>query len=97
LIVDLRRSKKTAYEHAYYMRRFLNEFGVSPEAVSSEDVRSYLERLNVSSAQYTNMLMALKVFFRNFLKHPEVIESFRFSHQVYKPKHFVSKEDLRRF
>jgi integrase len=38
-----------------------------------------------------------QVFFTDFLKHPEVVESFRFPHQVYKPKHIVSKEDLRRF
>jgi integrase len=97
LRVDLRRSKKTAYEHTYYMRRFLNELAMSPETVSSDDIRGYLKSLNVSSAQYKNILMAFKVFFRDFMKHPEVVESFRFPHQVYKPKHIVSKEDLRIF
>ncbi len=97
LIVDLRRSKKTAYEHTYYMRRFLNKLDVSPEMVSSNDVRKYLKSLKVSSAQYKNILIALKVFFRDFLKRPDVVESFRFPHQVYKPKHIVSKEELRMF
>jgi len=97
LIVDLRRSRKTAYEHTYYIRRFLKESNVHLESATSEDIREYLKGLNVSSAQYKNILMALKVFFRDFLKHPEVVESFRFPHQVYKPKHIVSKEDLRRF
>jgi integrase len=97
LIVDLRRSKKTAYEHTYYIKKFLNAVDVSSELVASEDVREYLKSLNVSSAQYKNILMALKVFFRDFVKHPEVVASFRFPHQVYKPKHIVSKEDLRRF
>ena len=97
LSVDLRRSKKTAYEHTYYMRRFLNNSGLSPEVVTCEDARSYLKSLEVSPAQYKNILMALKVFFRDYLKNPEVVESFRFPHQVYKPKHIVSKEDLRRF
>ena len=94
MIVDLRRSKKTVYEHTYYMRKFLNELSISPDIVSSSDVRSYLKSLSVSSAQYKNILMALKVFFRDFLKHPEVVESFRFPHQVYKPKHIVSKRRL---
>ena len=31
------------------------------------------------------------------MEKPELVESFRFPHQVYKPKHIVSKEDLRRF
>ncbi|MBN1358523.1 tyrosine-type recombinase/integrase [Candidatus Bathyarchaeota archaeon] len=97
LIVDLRRSKKTAYEHTYYIKRFLKAVNVPSELVTSEAVREYLKSLNVSSAQYKNILMALKVFFRDFMKHPEVVESFRFPHQVYKPKHIVSKEDLKRF
>jgi integrase/recombinase XerD len=97
LIVDLRRSKKTAYEHTYYIKRFLKAVSVSSESVTSEDVRSYLKNLEVSSAQYKNILMALKVYFRDFLKHPEVVESFRFPHQVYKPKHIVSKEELKNF
>ena len=41
--------------------------------------------------------MALKVFFRDYMEKPELVDSFRFPHQVYKPKHIVSKEDLRRF
>jgi integrase/recombinase XerD len=97
LIVDLRRSKKTVYAHTYYIKRFLNAVDVSSELVTSENIRGYLKSLSVSSAQYKNILMALKVFFRDFLKHPEVVESFRFPHQVYKPKHIVSKEELRRF
>lgn len=97
MIVDLRRSKKTVYAHTYYIKRFLNAVDVSSELVTSENIRGYLKSLSVSSAQYKNILMALKVFFRDFLKHPEVVESFRFPHQVYKPKHIVSKEDLRRF
>jgi len=97
LIVDLRRSKKTAYEHTYYVKRFLKASDISLESVTSEDIRTYLKSLSVSSAQYKNILMALKVFFRDFMKHPEVVASFRFPHQVYKPKHIVSKEDLRRF
>jgi hypothetical protein len=83
LIVDLRRSKKTAYEHTYYIKRFLNAVDVPSELVASEDVRSYLKSLSVSSAQYKNILMALKVFFRDYMKHPDVVESFRFPHQVY--------------
>jgi len=97
LRVDLRRSKKTAYEHTYYVKRFLKASNAASELVTSEDIRGYLKNLKVSSAQYKNILMALKVFFRDFMKHPEVVASFRFPHQVYKPKHIVSKEDVRRF
>jgi integrase/recombinase XerD len=98
LKVDLRRSDKTAYEHTYYIKKFLNKLPKPVESATVEDVREYLKSLKgVSSAQYKNILMALKVFFRDFLKMPEVIASFKFPHQVFKPKQIVSKEQLQRF
>jgi integrase/recombinase XerD len=39
----------------------------------------------------------LKVFFRDFLERPEIVESFRFPKQVFKPKIISSKAELRRF
>jgi integrase/recombinase XerD len=41
--------------------------------------------------------MALKVFFRDFLKTPEVVSSFKFPHQIFKPKQILCKEQLKRF
>ena len=96
--VDLRRSEKTAYEHTYYVKKFLNELPKPIESVSVEDVRHYLKsRDGISSAQYKNILMALKVFFRDFLKMPEVVVSFKFPHQVFKPKQILCKEQLKQF
>ena len=42
-------------------------------------------------------LSALKVFFRDFLKKPQVVESFKFPRQPYKPKHFLIKEQVQQF
>ena len=50
-----------------------------------------------SASYYKNALMALKVFFRDFLRMPEVVESFKFPHQVFRPKQILSKEQLRQF
>jgi integrase len=97
LKVDLRRSDKTAYEHTYYIKRFLNELPKPVESATVEDVREYLKNLKISSAQYKNILMALKVFFRDFLKMPEVVANFKFPHQVFKPKHILNKEQLVQF
>jgi integrase len=41
--------------------------------------------------------MALKVFFRDFLKMPETVSSFKFPHQVFKPKQILCKEQLKQF
>lgn len=96
--MDLRRSDKTAYEHTYYIKKFLNELPKPAESATVEDVRKYPKSLkDVSSAQYKNILMALKVFFRDFMKAPEVVVSFKFPHQVFKPKQIVSKEQLKQF
>jgi len=97
LKVDLRRSDKTAYEHTYYIKKFLNELTKPVESATVEDVREYLKNLKISSAQYKNILMALKVFFRDFLKTPEVVASFKFPHQVFKPKQILNKEQLVQF
>jgi integrase/recombinase XerD len=98
LKVDLRRSDKTAYEHTYYIKKFLNELAVPIEQATAEDIRKYLKSLsNASSAKYKNILMALKVFFRDFLKAPETVSSFKFPHQVFKPKQILSKEQLQQF
>jgi integrase len=68
------------------------------ETATSDDVREYLKSLkDISSAQYKNILMALKVFFRDFLKMPEVVASFKFPHQVFKPKQILNKEQLVQF
>jgi integrase len=76
----------------------LNELPKPIESVNVEDVRHYLKsRDGISSAQYKSILMALKVFFRDFLQAPEVVSSFKFPHQVFKPKQILSKEQVNQF
>jgi integrase len=97
-IVDLRRSKRTAYEKVWFIRKLLKTIGKNANEITREDLRAFLKTLeNYSRAYYKNALMALRVFFRDYMEKPELVESFRFPNQVYKPKHIVSKEDLRRF
>ena len=97
-IVDLRRSKRTAYEKVWFIKRLFKTVGKKPNEMSREDLRSYLKTLeSLSAATYKNALMALKVFFRDFLEIPEVVSSFKFPHQVFKPKQIVSKEQVKQF
>ncbi len=49
-----------------------------------------------SASYYKNALTALKVFFRDFLKMPEVVET-KFPHQIFRPKQILSREQLRQF
>jgi integrase len=97
-IVGLRRSKRTAYEKVWFIKRLLKTVSKKPNEISREDLRCFLKTLEkLSAATYKNALMALKVFFRDFLEMPEVVSSFKFPHQMFKPKQIVSKEHLKQF
>ena len=97
-IVDLRRSKRTAYEKVWFIKKLLHIVKKRPTEISREDLRSYLKTLeSYSASYYKNALMALKVFFRDFLEAPEAVSSFKFPHQIFRPKQIVSKEQLKQF
>ena len=97
-MVDLRRSKRTAYEKVWFIKKLLKAADKKPNEITREDLRSYLRSLeNYSAPTYKNALMALKVFFRDFLEKPDVVASFKFPHQVFKPKQIVSKEQIQQF
>ncbi len=97
-MVDLRRSKRTAYEKVWFIKKLLGAVCKKPTEISREDLRCYLKSFEkLSAATYKNALMALKVFFRDFLEMPEVVSSFKFPHQVFKPKQILSKEQLQQF
>jgi len=76
LLVDLRRSEKTAYEAVRYVRRFLE--ALNKDGVSREDVRQYLKQIS-GEATYRNTLASLKRFFRDYLEMPQIVATFRFS------------------
>jgi integrase len=97
-IVDLRRSKRTAYEKVWFIRKLIKTVGKKPAEISREDLRDYLRKLDgYSPSYYKNALMALKVFFRDFMGLPDIVESFKFPNQPFKPKHIVSKEQIKQF
>jgi len=84
--------------YPWQVRRFLESIGKHPSQATAEDIRSYLIRFKTKSpSTYANVLKALKIFFREFLKMPEVVESFKFPKRTYTPKTVPTKDDLRRF
>jgi integrase len=96
--VDLRLADNTAKEYRRHMRRFL-ETGKKPAgSVRAEDVRGFLKPLTNGSANtYGNALKPLKIFFRDFMKMPEAVESFKFRKAPLTPVTVPSKEQLCRF
>ncbi len=97
-IVDLRRSKRTAYEKVWFIRKMLKALSKTVSEVTKEDLRSYLKTLEgYSAAYYKNALMALKVFFRDYMEKPELVISFRFPPQIFKPKQIITTAQVRQF
>jgi integrase/recombinase XerD len=70
----------------------------TPTEITAEDVRSYLKPLADRNANtYGNALKPLKAFFRDLMKMPEVVESFKFRKIVLAPVIIPSKEQLQKF
>jgi integrase len=100
VLVDLRRDKKTSHDHTYYVRKFLEQLSKPADTIVIEDVRAYFRALNKANASchtYKNTLSAFKVFFRDFLVKPQLVESFKFPRPPFKPKHIATKEQLQTF
>lgn len=50
-----------------------------------------------SVSSYANYLKPFKVYYRDFLKQPEIIQDYKFPKQSFKPKILPSKEEIRIF
>ncbi|MCP8313130.1 MAG: tyrosine-type recombinase/integrase [archaeon] len=99
-LVDLQLSKRTVLQHKYNLRKFLNWLNNKAiEVFGIDDLRNYLmEFRNGNPYTYSNMLKALRRFFRDFLAMPEIVRSFKLPP---KPnpiiKRVPAKEELKRF
>ena len=95
-MVDLQLTEETAKIHGAQIRRFMAWLG--DRALSQGALREYLAQFNGNSlCTYANVLKSLKVFCRDFLKKPELVESFRFPQAPFKPKTIPSKKELQQF
>jgi len=99
--IDLNLSDRTIDDscgHLFQIRRFSESIGKYPTEVTEEDVRTFLAQFKtMSSSTYANVLKSLKVFFRDFLKMPNIVESFKFPKKTYTIKSVPSKDDLQQF
>jgi len=95
-MVDLQLTEDTAKIHGAQIRRFMHWLG--NRALSQSALREYLSQFNgMSPCTYANVLKSFKVFFRDFLRKPELVESFKFPQAPFKPKTILNKKDLQQF
>jgi integrase/recombinase XerD len=96
LLVDCQRSHSTARDYRAIVKRFLES---GEGEVTVDVVRDYLKRIKekCSRDHYAITLSALKLFFRDYKRRPDIIETFKFPPKTFKPKRIPTKEDLKRF
>ena len=96
--VDLSLAESTTKGYKRKMRQFFKAVNKAAESVTAEDVRSYLRPLADGNANtYGNALKPLKAFFRDLMKMPEVVESFKFRKIALAPIIIPSKQQLQKF
>jgi len=84
-------------EHLVKLGRFLESLDKHPIQATTQDLRTFLSKYqDKSPSTRANILKALKIFYRAFLKRPQLVESFKFPKRTYTPRFVPSKEDLQR-
>jgi integrase len=98
LIVDRQLKDETVNKHLREVRRLYENSDFNPLNATRIDIRNYLMRFrDCSPWTYANILKALRVFYRDYLGKPEVIEGFKFPNRPFKPKKIPSKKELQEF
>ena len=93
--IDLQLTEGTARDHAHHIKKFVEWLDGRP--LTQTMIREYLSIYRDRQCTYANRLKSLKVFFRDFLKTPQLIESFRFPKFQFKPKTVPTKATLQWF
>jgi integrase len=97
-MVDLQLTEQTAKTHRAKIRRFLQWIDINIRELNQNSIREYLGQYNGKNPNtYANVLKSLKVFCKDFLKKPELVESFKFPNIPFKPKVIPSKAEIQQF
>jgi integrase/recombinase XerD len=98
LIVDLQRAKGTVYQRKCDIQRFLKRINKPLNQITKQDIRHFLLTYkDYSPATRSNIIKAFKLFFRDFLEKPQLVASFKFPSQPFRPKIIPSKHHLQKF
>lgn len=96
LEVDLQLTERTVKGHTRIIARFVKWLG--PRPVTREVLREYLDQFrDMAKSTYANQLKSLKVFFRDYLKMPDLVETFKFPGKEFAFKRIPEKAKLQQF
>jgi integrase len=93
MTVDLQLRKKTVYSHITVLHK-LNDF-CDPLTLGQDALRDYLLQYIEKPKTYLWHLCGLKRLYRDFLRTPQLVESFRFPRIIQRPVMIPSKKELR--
>ena len=95
--VDLQLADSTASRYAREVERFF-DFIEKTEDITREDIRGYLAKFKeISNYAQGNVLRPLKIYFRDFLEKPTLVQSFRFPKKTVKVRTVPTREEIQRF
>ncbi len=95
--VDMHLAQAIVIDHCDGIRRVFRRMQKDYHEVTKEDLRDYLFRFkqNHAPATVAGVIKTLRVFYRDFLGCPELVDSFKFPHIPYEPKVVVSRKEIK--
>jgi len=92
--VDLQLSELTVNGHVRQIKRLFKNV----QRFTREDIRGFLMKFKDKSPNtYANVLKSLRVFFRDFQRRPDLVQSFRFPHREPSVKVIPSRSEVQQF
>ncbi len=95
LAIDLQQREKTVINHKSVLYKLIS-YG-DPLEMTQDKLRDYLVQYLSSPKTYAWHLCGLKRFYRDFLKRPDLVESFKFPKIIPRPKLIPTKKELQEF
>jgi len=98
LLIDRQLREKTVKRYLLEIRRLFKNLDFDPVNATKADVRNYLMKFkDIPANSYANILKTLRVFYKDYLGKPEVIEGFKFPPRPFNIVFIPSKRELQEF
>jgi integrase/recombinase XerD len=98
LLVDRQLEEGTVERHILELKRLFENAEFNPLNATRLDIRNYLKMFkDLPANSYANILKTLRVFYRDYLGRPEVIEGFKFPTRPFNAIAIPSKKELQEF
>ena len=91
LRIDQQLADRTVKDHKNLLTRFLERY--DGETITRRDLQEYLSKFSNKNT-YRNNLSTFKIYFRDYMRMPHMVDGFRFPKATFSPKSIPTKEEL---